>query len=693
MPSTVFTVRRILLSLSSALLILHSSFSYAESSSLGTPTSALADATRPSEDDILERALLPPVQSAEDLKFIDAWKAGQKGRLDELQVLMQGLEQYPLYDYLVLTANNLALKRDPQNPTLRDQVKQFIAAHQGQYLGERAATDYLLIAGETLLRRDFNDVFNTLQWNQTEAPIAVAYAALNPQSVSLAQRKLLYRDTSYQGRFLSQLGSQIVNQDPSWGWDELLITLQRQRWNDAKADVSRLPTKRLPTSAKEIQQLITNPSRWYQKVRTRISTIPAKLGLLAALRLAPSNPNLAAEITRAVDKNLSSDEKNLAWATIGYHGATELNAQSLDWFHHVEGDLSDVKSLINPELKLGWYIRTALWRQSWKDVERLTRHLPSDMSEDETWIYWRARALSELGKAEQATPLYRRISGQLSFYGKLASDALKSPYFQPQGKPVTLTPAQVKRWDNDPSIERAKTFYRLEMFFMGHREWNWAMRGLNSAQYNELAEYARSQALLHRMINTAQRASENDQTLEYLFPMPHRQQFEPIMSAQGLQPAWVYGLIRQESRFMPSVNSGVGARGLMQIMPQTARWLAKKLGTEDFSVSKLHDLDMNVQLGSAYLSMVRNDLDGSMVLASAAYNAGPGRARKWRSLLLNPTESAIFIENIPFNETRDYVKNVMANMHTYSLLEGEKLNFTTLLDKVVPNSNLNTDLP
>ena len=286
MPSTVFTVRRILLSLSSALLLLHSPLSYAESSSPSTPTSALADATRPSEDDILERALLPPVQSAEDLKFIDAWKAGQKGRLDELQGLMQGLEQYPLYDYLVLTANNLALKRDPQNPVLRDQVKQFIAAHQGQYLGERAATDYLLIAGETLLRRDFNEVFNTLQWNQTEAPIAIAYATLNPQSVPLAQRKLLYRDTSYQGRFLSRLGSQIVNQDPSWGWDELLITLQRQRWNDAKADVSRLPAKRLPASAKEIQQLITNPSRWYQKVRTRISTIPAKLGLLAALRLA-----------------------------------------------------------------------------------------------------------------------------------------------------------------------------------------------------------------------------------------------------------------------------------------------------------------------------------------------------------------------------------------------------------------------
>ena len=176
--------------------------------------------------------------------------------------------------------------------------------------------------------------------------------------------------------------------------------------------------------------------------------------------------------------------------------------------------------------------------------------------------------------------------------------------------------------------------------------------------------------------------------------MPHRQEFGPISDSAGVPLAWVYGVIRQESRFMPAVTSSAGAQGLMQIMPRTARWLSKKLDIPLGSSTDLHDLNTNVQLGSSFLAMLRNDLADSMVLATAAYNAGPARAKKWRSLLARTTESAIFIENIPFNETREYVKNVMANTHTYNLLDGHtKLNFTYLISKIEPNNNTATDLP
>src|SRR5690606_14419542 len=162
----------------------------------------------------------------------------------------------------------------------------------------------------------------------------------------------------------------------------------------------------------------------------------------------------------------------------------------------------------------------------------------------------------------------------------------------------------------------------------------------------------------------------------------------------GLDAAWVYGLIRQESRFITNARSRVGASGLMQLMPATAKWVAGKIGMKDFKPSSVNDFDTNTILGTRYLDMVLRDLGGSQVLASAGYNAGPGRPVRWRATLPGPVEGAIFAETIPFTETRLYVKHVLSNAVYYAtLFTGEPHSLKERLGTISPAPQRKVALP
>jgi soluble lytic murein transglycosylase len=190
---------------------------------------------------------------------------------------------------------------------------------------------------------------------------------------------------------------------------------------------------------------------------------------------------------------------------------------------------------------------------------------------------------------------------------------------------------------------------------------------MDDRQLIAAAEFAQRNDVIDRAINTADRTrAEHDYTLRY--PTPFLDQVAPRVRDVELDPAWVYGLMRQESRFIMDAKSSAGAKGLMQLMPATAKWVAKKIGMAHYHPGKVTDMDVNVTLGTHYMRMVMDSLDKHPVLASAAYNAGPGRARKWRAE--TPLEGAVYAESIPFNETRDYVKKVMANAMYYSAVKG-----------------------
>jgi len=225
----------------------------------------------------------------------------------------------------------------------------------------------------------------------------------------------------------------------------------------------------------------------------------------------------------------------------------------------------------------------------------------------------------------------------------------------------------------NPLLQRAIYAIKMGLRPDGVREWNYAtglvdsagQRGrLNERERLAAAQLACDQAIWDRCINTSERSVQMDAVQRY--PMPFKDDVVQAANRIGLSPAYVYGLIRQESRFILDAQSSVGASGLMQIMPATAKWTAKKIGLKNFRLEQLQQRQTNIAIGTNYLKMVLDNFQGSMPMAAAAYNAGPSRPRRWRN---GPVmEGAAWAECIPFSETRDYVKKVLANTTMYAAL-------------------------
>lgn len=232
------------------------------------------------------------------------------------------------------------------------------------------------------------------------------------------------------------------------------------------------------------------------------------------------------------------------------------------------------------------------------------------------------------------------------------------------------------------------------------REWNYTTNlhtrgGMTDRELLAAADFACQREVWDRCINTSERTKEAF-SAEQRFPMPFRESVVKRSREINLDPAYVYGLIRQESRFIMDARSHVGASGLMQVMPATARWTAKRIGLNNFTIDQLNDRDTNIAIGTAYLKLVLDDFQGSGPLAAAAYNAGPGRPRAWRNGVF--LEGAAWAENIPFAETRDYVKKVAANATLYGLvIDGEAKSLKARMGRIGPRDGAapaaNRDLP
>jgi soluble lytic murein transglycosylase len=271
----------------------------------------------------------------------------------------------------------------------------------------------------------------------------------------------------------------------------------------------------------------------------------------------------------------------------------------------------------------------------------------------------------------------------MHFYGQLALEERGQKIGAPAlAKPIT--PEELAPITKNPDLQRALKFYAMNLRFEGTREWNWALRSMSERELLAAAEFARQNDLLDRMVNTSDK-TKSDVDFNQRFPTPFNDSMYKATQAIGVDMAWVYGLIRQESRFASAAKSHVGASGLMQVMPKTAKYVAKKIGLASYVPNQVNDVETNLALGTNYLNMVLTDLGGSQALASAAYNAGPGRPRAWRATLTRPVEGAIFAETIPFWETRDYVKNVLSNATYYAaLFEKKPQSLKARLGVVVP---------
>jgi soluble lytic murein transglycosylase len=328
-------------------------------------------------------------------------------------------------------------------------------------------------------------------------------------------------------------------------------------------------------------------------------------------------------------------------------------------------------------------VRTALRSEDWRQVQSAIAALPEREKLLPEWVFWLGRANAGLGLKAEAEIQYRLIADEPHFYGMLAAEELGQS-FAPPGRNGALTPADTERAENDPGLRRALALYRLDMRTEAQREWSWSLRGQDDGFLLAAATLALRHEIFDRAINTAERTDPRA-NFELRFLTPYRQIIEPQVREQGLDMAWVYGLMRQESRFIAPARSSAGAQGLMQVMPATGKWVARKIGLTPYHPRMLTEPNTNVLLGTSYMRLIMEGLDNHPVLASAGYNAGPGRARRWRED--RPLEGAIYAETIPFDETRDYVKKVMANAVIYAaILEGRPQSLKARLGTIAPRS-------
>jgi soluble lytic murein transglycosylase len=420
---------------------------------------------------------------------------------------------------------------------------------------------------------------------------------------------------------------------------------------------------------------------------------------LALIRIANTDPDKAAQLLeKKWGLMLTKEEHNWVWGVIGKQAAQKLQDNAHSYFNKVSRNQD-----LNDDLLI-WKTRAALRSGDWKAVIAAVDAMDS-AKQDSTWIYWKARG--QLAANPTATEPMRlealaslqSIASVKGFYEQLAMEELGLAITAP-AKPEALTPQEKTMAAQNAGLQRALTALSLGLRSEGNREWNYTTNlhtpgGMSERELLAAADLACSKQVWDRCINTSERtklAIDFDQR----FPMPLKDTVLRRTKEIQLDPAYVYGLIRQESRFIMDAKSVVGAAGLMQVMPATAKWTAKKIGMTNFQPHQITDQEINVAIGTGYLKLVLDDFDGSLPLAAAAYNAGPSRSRNWRK---GPVlEAAIWAENIPFNETRDYVKKVLSNTTNYAaIITGQPQSLKARLGTVGPRNSQapaeNTDLP
>ena len=416
-----------------------------------------------------------------------------------------------------------------------------------------------------------------------------------------------------------------------------------------------------------------------------------ELSVLALARIARADPTMGAStLARQASDQLTTSEIAYLYAQLAAAAAKKQLPEANEWSRR------SLAAENLPEDVLGWQVRGALRVEDWKLVEALIEKMPAEMkrpqANDGAWAYWLGRAYKARKKNDAADRQFRSLADQFGFYGQLATEET--------GQLITLparaqppTEAEVGAAKASAGFARAFYFYRLDLRREGNLEWNFTLRGMSDRELLAAAEWATRNQLLDRAVNTADR-TRNEHDFAFRFLMPFKPQMEEKAAAAGLEIDWVYGLIRQESRFVQVARSSAGASGLMQLMPSTARYVAKRIGMDGYRADGVTDLETNLTLGTSYLRMVLDDLDNLPVLATAAYNAGPGRPRAWRSTLTKPVEGAIFAETIPFPETRDYVKKVMSNATYYAaLITGTPQSLKARMGFVAQRGYASTDLP
>ncbi|WP_211442301.1 lytic transglycosylase domain-containing protein [Collimonas humicola] len=619
--------------------------------------------------------------ASQDDAFLALRDAARANNADKAELLASTLSDYDIPSYV----DYYRLK-----PLIKDlvapqaDIRDYLSRYDGSAIADRLRNDWLLELGKAGDWATFDEQYPkfVLDDDTQLKCYALTSAALKGTNVAAGARALLTTPKDFGPACTDLVGT--LAQNGQFSADDVWFQI-RQAVESGFAGVARRMTPFVDADDAQVAQAIDKSALVLAR-GPGAGRSGHELFIVALGRVAKNDTGRAAGALNASLDQLTSTERSLAWAQVALQSALKLEPQAIDYWRQVKGSAPLSGDAYQ------WRVRSALRGGDWKLVRSGIEAMPAALRSDPAWIYWLARADQAEGKVDQAQQQFQAIADQTNFYGQLALEELGQKIIAVSSS-QTFTPVEMAAMTNNQGFRRALRFFDMNLRFEGVREWNWELRQMTDRQLLTAAEFARQNNVLDRMVNTSDR-TKVEVDFNQRFPSPHRDVMSTNTQSLGLDMAWVYGLIRQESRFMRSARSNVGASGLMQVMPATAKWVAKKIGLSGFTVDQIADVNTNILLGTNYLSMVLSDLDGSQALASAAYNAGPGRPRAWRATLPGTVEGAVFAESIPFNETRGYVKNVLSNATYYAaLFDGKPQSLKARLGTVAPKGFVESSLP
>ena len=637
-----------------------------------------------------------------DSLIIDMNQAFKRGDRKKLSALLPQAKGHALEPYAAYWELKTRLLEASEQ-----EVQDFYARYPGTYQEDRLRNDWLLLLGQRSDWAAFAEQYPNFRMGDDRE--VRCYALLiehlkNPAADSRLADEVrknwhAQRDADDGCRAAAERLVGTKNLKAQDVWQKARLALEANRPRAARDAVTIVS----PASAALVAELIDSPARFLTNKNIAIGNNRKELITLALVKMASADQSGAESAAAMMDtkwgNQLTAEERNWVWGLIGKQTATRLGTlpASAALAHYEK--VSKLTDLTDD--MLGWKVRAALRagvQPRWQEVLAATNAMSEATRLEPTWVYWKARALVATTPAgnPEALALYQSIASVRGFYEQLALEELGQTITVPT-KPAPISVEEKETARLNAGLNRAAYAISIGLRPEGVREWNYSTNlakpgGMSDRELLAAAQFACDKQIWDRCINTSERTKVLID-LEQRFPTPFKDAVIKRAQSINLDPAYVYGLIRQESRFIMDARSGVGASGLMQVMPATAKETARRIGLKGFTADQITDLGTNIAIGTGYLKMVLDDVDGSMAMAAAAYNAGPGRPRTWRGQSGSPTvDAAIWAESVPFAETRDYVKKVLSNTTNYAaILTGRPQSLKARMGSVGPRDASQTE--
>ena len=607
------------------------------------------------------------ISHATEAQFNDALRyANSPSALEQFRESMQNdaLGYYP--DYWILNSN-LAFQ-----PAAN--IVNFAQRYPQSAMAEKLAADYV---EEKVKQADYSAAQPVLAYvtnaDQAENCAVAQVRAKMGDSLVFAEFKDVWLTTSSQPESCNGLGRLMLSSPLMTAQDRQQRLYAQLRAGQSGQAIATAQSIGINLSLAQLNQIQANPLNYLWSA-PKASTADYAYLVYALGRAADTDLTSALQSVPKLVQDVPADVQKYIYRTVGYIGGTTIMKNNFNREVLQNFDASYGLPFSAEESEV--YARQAIRFGAWESVIRAIDSMSVTQKQEDRWQYWLARASEQRGDNSSkkfAQDIYKRLamSGD-DYHNLLAKDRIGQRYNEASAQEQPTT-SDVQRLNQNIHFRRAFALRDINApATYINREWNWAVRQAYLKHDDGLllaaAKRATDMGWYDRAIYAADR-TEKKHNYAYRFATPHQSLVVSHSRNAGIDPAWAYGLMRQESRFVTAARSHVGAGGLMQIMPGTAKLVARQMG-ETYNPAALSDANTNIRYGTFYLSMIQGQLSSNPVLATAGYNAGPNRAKRWQPDYQNLSADQ-YTESIPLNETRDYVKNVMTNAAHYGILLGQ----------------------